>query len=118
MAVPADAFNRAAEGYYRQTLRLRQLEEGLDFLEEDLARLECVATRDAELRRALHALQGEGAATDFLRSVWRDCLDERLPADPLRRLIHLLLLSVHHDADRAGRNLPEPCHAPAAAPVH
>lgn len=118
MAVPADDFNRAAEGYYRQTLRLRQLEEGLDFLEEDLARLECVATRDAELRRALHALQGEGAATDFLRSVWRDCLDERLPADPLRRLIHLLLLSVHHDADRAGRNLPEPCHAPAAAPVH
>lgn len=116
MAVPAQEFNRAAEDYYRGPLRLRQLEEGLRDLEADLVQLECAATRDTDLRQALHALLGAGSASDFLRVVRRDCLDEKLPAGSLRRLIHLLLLSVHHDAARAGQHTTEGTHADVGSP--
>lgn len=116
MAVPAQDFNRAAEDYYRGPLRLRQLEEGLRDLEADLVQLECAATRDADLRQALHALLGAGSASDFLRVVRRDCLDEKLPAGSLRRLIHLLLLSVHHDAARAGQHSTEGNYADVGSP--
>ncbi len=116
MAVPAQDFNRAAESYYRGPLRRRQLEEGLRDLEADLAQLECAATRDTDLRQALRALLGVGSAADYLRTVRRDCLDETLPADGLRRLIHLLLLSVHHDTERADRHATEGKHADAGSP--
>jgi hypothetical protein len=92
------------------------LEEGLRDLEADLVQLECVATRDTELRQALQQLMGAGSASDFLRVVRRDCLDEKLPAGSLRRLIHLLLLSVHHDAARAGQNSTEGTHANVGSP--
>jgi hypothetical protein len=116
MAVPAQDFNRAAESYYRGPLRLRQLEEGLRDLEADLVQLECAATRDADLRQDLRALLGVGSAADYLRTVRRDCLDETLPADGLRRLIHLLLLSVHHDAARAGQHSTEGKPADVGSP--
>lgn len=120
MAVPAQDFNRAAEATYRDGLRLRQLEEGLKYLEEDLAGLDCSAVRRPEMRQALRGLLGDnGSAADFLRTVRRDCLVERLPADILRRLIHLLLLSVHQDAARGGQASSEEDQTHAvAAPVH
>lgn len=119
MAVSAQDFNRAAEVTYRGALRSRQMEEGLTYLEEDLAALECAAVRRSDVRQALQGLLGEGSAADYLRAVRRDCLAERLPADGLRRLIHLLLLSVHHDAAGGGQSPSEgkPPHV-VAAPVY
>ncbi|ABA89541.1 hypothetical protein Pcar_2302 [Syntrophotalea carbinolica DSM 2380] len=105
MAVSAQDFNRAAEDYYRGPLRLHQLKEGLHALEADLAQLECVAARDATLRQALRGLLGDDSASGVLRSVKSDCLADKLPADGLRRLIHLLVLSTHYDAARAGQLL-------------
>jgi hypothetical protein len=107
LAVPAKDFNLAAEGFYRGSLRIRQLEEGLHELEQDLAQLECVAARDATLREALKELLGDDSATGFLRSVKRDCLADKLSAGGLRRLIHLLLLSSHYDTARGGQLLSE-----------
>jgi hypothetical protein len=107
LAVPAQDFNLATEGFYRGPLRFRQLEEGLRELEQDLAQVECAAVRDLSMKEALKALLGDASAPGFLRSVKRDCLADTLPADGLRRLIHLLLLSSHYDRVRAGQLLSE-----------
>jgi hypothetical protein len=64
--------NRAAEGWYRDTLRQRYLEEALDFLAEDVERLGL----------------GEGGWLADRRAA---ILAEECPAQDLRRLLSLVL---------------------------
>ena len=104
LAVPAEEFNQAAERVYREALRRSQLAEGLELLATDLAHLECLAARDGKLRQALHELLGAGSAVQWLRALRGDCLEERLPAEVLRKIIHLVLLNVHVQSGREYQN--------------
>jgi hypothetical protein len=98
--LPADEFNTTAEGYYRETLRMRQLAEALDILTEDLAAMEHRGIGD-EFAPALRAAVGSGGGVSFLRDARRHILRETADAETLRRCIHVTLLAVSGNAARA-----------------
>jgi hypothetical protein len=103
MHVNARAFNQGAEKYYRETLRRQHLMEGLRFLEEDCLQADMrSAGLDEQTGEALRSVLGGMGAADFLRKVKRDLLEERLPAETLRRVINLVIVTIHHDTVRAG----------------
>jgi hypothetical protein len=102
MDLNARAFNQGAEKYYRETLRRRHLMEALRFLEEDCLKAGLRSTgMDEKTGDALCSVLGGMGAADFLRKVKRDFLEERLPVEILRRLINLVIVTIHHDTDRA-----------------
>jgi hypothetical protein len=103
MDLNARAFNQGAEKYYRETLRRQHLMEGLRFLEEDCLQADMrSADLDEKTGEALLSVLGGMGAADFLRKVKRDLLEERLPVETLRRLINLVIVTIHHDTARAG----------------
>jgi hypothetical protein len=102
MEINARTFNQGAEKYYRETLRRRHLMEAVRFLEEDCLKADLHSgDMDEKTVDALRSVLGGTAAVDFLRKVKRDLLEERVPLDMLRRVINLVLVTIHHDSARA-----------------
>ncbi|WP_052263333.1 hypothetical protein [Geobacter pickeringii] len=102
LAVNAREFNEGAERYYRETLRRRHLAEALRFLEEDFAQIDREPSgEDEAFRKALRfVLQGE-QATAYLSRIREELLRGEAPLPELRRLINLVLLTVHRDGGDA-----------------
>jgi hypothetical protein len=98
----AREFNHAAEGYYRQTLRLRQIAESFDALLasfRDLAR--SPAAGWPEVGEALRYTLDTANPVRYLEQVRDDLLSERLPAVEIGRLIQLMLVSEYVDSRTA-----------------
>jgi len=108
MAMGAGDFNRAAERYYRETLRKRHMEEAFRFLEEDFRRLDRRRS-NMELPgvAALRVTARDQSASDFLKLVKRDVLNESASLEALRKLTNLVLLSIYHDRADADALLEE-----------
>ncbi len=88
-----------AERYYRETLRIRQLAEGFDLLEDDLKQIDedhCGLVEE-QLRPALRAVLGSQRALSLLRESRHHILNESAEAEPLRLCIHLTLLAIAVD---------------------
>jgi hypothetical protein len=105
--LPAGEFNSAAEGYYRETLRVQQLSEALDILTEDLVRMEQndgEATAGKEFPAAMYAAAGPGGGMSFLRDARNRILDGTADGDLLCRCIHLTLLTIAVNAARAEKS--------------
>jgi hypothetical protein len=97
--VNAREFNAGAEQYYRTTLRHRHIREGLQYLHQECSGLDREA--DEPVRTALRAvMQGQDAAC-FVEVATDDVLSERADVATLKRLMNLLLLTVHHDQVRS-----------------
>ena len=108
MALNAGDFNRAAERYYRETLRRRHMEEAFRFLEEDFRRLDREGpSRELPGVAALRAATRNRSASDFLKLVKRDVLNETASLETLRKLTNLVLLSVYHDGRDAASLIEE-----------
>ncbi|MEW5802458.1 MAG: hypothetical protein AB1847_10205 [bacterium] len=92
-------FNQAAESYYRNTLRMCQMKEAFALLEDDFRRIEARAALDGDTfyQQALIALLDGKSPLAFLGAVRREVIEERAPAEVLRKLIHLTLLTIHSD---------------------
>jgi hypothetical protein len=107
MKITGSEFNSSAERFYREKLRKRQLEEALDLLENDLTQIDSWAMwRKGTYNRPMLQILGGRNATDFIRSVRRDLLEERASAGVLKTLIHLTLLSIQRNCDRYGEDNP------------
>jgi hypothetical protein len=104
--LPAREFNEGAEKYYRETLRRRHTAEGLRFLEEDCRRADLAAAGQTDgVREALATLlEGESAAR-FLAKAERELEGEHISVDILRKLIGLLLVTIHQDTEEAATML-------------
>ncbi|MEM8883414.1 MAG: hypothetical protein AAGD14_05065 [Planctomycetota bacterium] len=87
-----NGFNRAAERYYRGTLRRSHLREALEGLEERLGR-----TRDPKVASILGGCSLEACFAEARAQTARDELDPALVA----RLIALLLLDIERENRRA-----------------
>lgn len=88
--VRAEDFNLASARFYSGKLRLRQLAEALDRLEEDMRALgRSMRPRQTE---ALASLLDGRDALQYLSRVREDLLSERLPAAEIRTLIGLTVL--------------------------
>jgi hypothetical protein len=120
MGVTAREFNIGAEKYYRGTLRRRHLDESLRFLEEDFLKIDLErGGADSSASATLRFLLQGKSASEYLRSVRREVLDERIQAQPLRKLINLLLHTIHLDTQQAEKLLEnKTSHADNPAPVH
>lgn len=114
LRVQARDFNLGAERYYRETLRLTQMEEAYAFLMEECRELDREEELDEPARKALRfTLQGE-TAVGFLEGVRRDLLDERADAATIAKMVNLALVVVRRGegaADEGERD-------EHAAPVH
>ncbi|MDQ7785145.1 MAG: hypothetical protein RDU20_19825 [Desulfomonilaceae bacterium] len=120
MKARAQEFNFAAEHYYRNDLKTRHIREGLDFLREDLQALEAVrGFSELGYKGAFRYVLGERSATGFLDSMVPDIIDETVHVDDLRRLIDLMLATVHHDCAQSGEPVAGGCGTNAnTTPVH
>nr|WP_320050941.1 hypothetical protein [uncultured Desulfuromonas sp.] len=95
--VPAAEFNRAAEEFYRTTLRRRHVDEALELLRHELPQLQQMARHSDCVRATLKMVCGQrslGHAYDQLMDAARH---QNLHGATLQRLINLLLLSIHVD---------------------
>lgn len=94
--VDADTFNRAAERYYRETLRRHQLLEGIEAcgaqLRESLRSAPVV--RQAPIQLALRALTGDRHPGDYLAQTRNRLLRETADAHTLRTWIGVVLTNV------------------------
>lgn len=120
MRLKARDFNVGAERYYRGALRRNQMEEAFGFLTDECRRLDLETSELEEpLRKALRfTLQGQPAAA-FPEKVKQEVLRERADIPTLKRLMNLVLLTVHHDENRGEHeNNDTGSHEKYAAPIH
>ena len=116
LKVPARAFNLAAEGFYREELRDRQLRAAVVELTEDLRR---VATAGpSQLRQALSTLFPGDRPEGFLAESAEDVLAGSADAELLQRLIGLVLVAVEHDRHDARKTLDQGAGDVSRPPVH
>lgn len=94
-----EAFNLAAERYYRTDLRRRHLRESLAIFKHDLSRFEkAITAHDGLVRAALGGAVSEDGALPYFVSIRKKLLEERLPAQEIQRLIRLIILVEHAEA--------------------
>jgi hypothetical protein len=96
LKVSGEEFNRAAERYYRDDLRKRYMEEALSVLQEEFKKLDShILCEDCFYQSAHKSLLGGRSAAEYLIRVEKDLLEENIPIDTIRKLIHLTLLIIH-----------------------
>ncbi len=96
-----DEFNLAAEDYYRETLRKRHLEEGLESLLEEFREIDRDQTKDHPYRQIATQIIGTKSVGNFLSSLRDDLLGETLDEATLAQCIRLTLLAIQRDRDLA-----------------
>jgi hypothetical protein len=96
-------FNCAAERYYRDALRIDYMKEAFDFLKEDFKKIDSWKSwREGYYNQALLDILGGKSAVDFLLNIKDDIIKENASADNLRKLIHVTILTIHQDIEKAG----------------
>jgi hypothetical protein len=95
-----------AEKYYRETLRLTHMKEAFRLLEEDCLRLDPLgANWDENVAEALRRILGDTSAAQFLRNAREDILKEQADPETLRRMLDLMLISIHQDTKLAAETI-------------
>jgi hypothetical protein len=98
-SVNAPNLNRAAESYYRTTLRNEHLTEAFDLLEKDFDQmLQPCRHPDEEVREVLDRVLRGRSAFEQLRTLRSAVISDKATADEIRLAIHLLLIAEYHDA--------------------
>jgi hypothetical protein len=101
LKLSGDEFNLAAERFYRETLRERHIIDACNHLMEDIKQLTTSAQHeDFFCLDALKQILGETDASDFLVQAFRDLNALRNKPDDLRKIIHLLLLTIACDTGK------------------
>jgi len=116
LRVPARDFNLAAEAYYRNELRNKQMVAAFDELVDDLQKLKDCAS--PTLLRNVSALSpGEDLPT-FLHNARSQVLFGSANAPLLQHLIGLVLCAVENDRDLARNDLDSGVSHASRPPVH
>ncbi len=98
MNVQADHFNSAAESYYRDDLRLRQIAESLAHLKDDFHTLDLwVHYRDTTYRDALDTILDNETPVDFIERITPGFGTDGPAHADIMKLAKLLILSIHLD---------------------
>ncbi len=109
LQVPAAEFNRAAEEFYRTTLRRRHVDEALELLRHELPRLQQLAPRSDSIRATLRMVCGQRSLTNAYDQLMDAARHQNLHGAGLLRLINLVLLSIHVDQQTAQTQSDEEC---------
>lgn len=106
MNVEADAFNLSAERYYRTELKRSHIVEGLNFLREDLESMD----QSGEILSEKYSKSVKYAVEDlemwrFLKEIRDDVLNEEISLNAIKRLMDLIIITIHHDEEKAAKTL-------------
>ncbi|MGH7369645.1 MAG: hypothetical protein ACREIN_02010 [Candidatus Methylomirabilaceae bacterium] len=107
MDLDARDFNQAAERYYREQLRRRHLDEAFRILRQDFKALEAGWGGGENGVEPLRMIREGQRPLEFLSTVEDDVVAERVSVENLRRLMNLVLISLHRDIRRAEADLGE-----------
>ena len=102
--VSAHTFNREAERYYRDDLRLRHIEESFDVVEDHVQQHPALWASFAQ-RLGPHGPGPSGDPLTYVRRLRPLVLRDEAPLQDLRVLINLLLLVLHHEGAAAEARL-------------
>jgi hypothetical protein len=101
----ADEFNRAAEKYFRETLRFAQVREAIEILKDESARLEHDwAELDPELKESLGEILHGQTTTDCVALLGTARNLDRLDVDQLVKRIRLLLVIIQRNSAEVNRS--------------
>ena len=100
--VKAHEFNRAAERFYRDDLKMCHIKEAFRMLEEEVKGIDAVCRNDTQaIRNALKVTLKNQDASQFVNIVKRGVVDEDISTEDLMRLINLIVLTVEHDRNHS-----------------
>ncbi len=95
MKLSGEEFNTAAETYYRETLRKKQIEEAFIVLQKDaLKMVSPLLAVNSSLYQKLQTITDGKPVVEFIKALKKDALEEALPRDKLVKLIQLTLLVI------------------------
>lgn len=100
MKAASHEFNTAGEAYFREDLRAQHLREALALLRNDCAYAD---TAHPEWRSAVQELAGDQALETFISKREEDMIHGRADEKTIAALIHLVLLSIAYDTQRAAQ---------------
>lgn len=101
LSVESRTFNMAAEQHYRTTLRQQHLSEAFELLHNRCRQLDRSERQlDDGVRKALRLTLQDQDAEQFLGGLREDILTAQAPLSSLQRLINLLLITIHVDAQQ------------------
>ena len=100
------AFNRAAEVYYRDKLRLEHIKEAWEIFEKDLSLVDSPGgVEPSAVRESLGWILDGSDPRGFLRTIVGRVLNEAASVEDLIRLIDLLLVTIHREMRKADEAL-------------
>lgn len=95
MKLSGDEFNRAAEKYYREDLKIKHMNEGVEVLIADLKNIDSWSSwRSGHYNQALLAILNGVGAQDYVKTHKDDINRMQASVDDLRKLIQLTVLTV------------------------
>lgn len=102
----ANDFNRAAERFYRDDLKICHIREAFRLLEKDMEKLDDSCRGDAKtIRSALQFTLENQEASRFVSSVEQNVIEEEISTDKLLKLINLVLISIDNDRYESQENV-------------
>ncbi|MFZ5572197.1 MAG: hypothetical protein ACOZF0_17500 [Thermodesulfobacteriota bacterium] len=100
MRLSGKEFNQAAENYYRTTLHQKTFREALGAFKDDIDKLDSWQTwREGYYNQALLGMLGGESGGGFLKRQEHDLLHESIGEADLRKMIQLMMLSIHREMD-------------------
>ena len=97
MSMTGDAFNAAAESFYREQLKKEQMGETLDLWCDALHHLDGMSTwRSGTYNQALLSILKGKDALSLITTLRSAIITEEVPLPTVMRLIHLMLLTLNH----------------------
>jgi hypothetical protein len=100
MKAPSHEFNAATEAYLREDLRAQHMREAFALLRQDCAYAD---SSHAEWRSVLHAVVGDQSLETFIFQREEDVIHGRADEKTIVALIHLALLAIARDTERAAQ---------------
>jgi len=97
MKVDGDEFNQASEHYYRNELRLFQMNEAYDELIQSVQDLEQHAQVSQDIRQALHSIYPNQDMTAFIKQARSQVINEKASIQDINSLIQSMILVFHSD---------------------
>jgi hypothetical protein len=98
LAINSDEFNYAAEGYYRNDLKKRHMQQALLCFGDDLRMIDkSILSVNDVISKTLRFVLQDQSATQLLNNVMDDVVEERINLENLIALIHLVLVVEYID---------------------
>lgn len=102
VSVDADTFNRNAEEYFREGLFNKHISEAIEFMDDDIRRLEMWAGyRDSAMQASLSGItEGKCSIGAFYEETRDRVFSGKADADQIMKLIHIVLVSIQADRSK------------------